>query len=57
MENSDILWDTLSELLLRQGTEPFIGFHSQKLDGKIKGALMASDGVFKVKNPPACSVC
>lgn len=54
MENSDVLGDELSELLLRKGTEPFLCSHWQELDGKIKGVLMESNGVFKVRNSSEC---
>lgn len=57
MENSDVLGDGLSELLLRKGTEPLLCSHWRELDGKIKGALMESNGVFKVRNSSECSVC
>lgn len=47
MESGSVLWDEFSEILLRKGTEPFICYHLQELDRKIKGALMENNGIFK----------
>lgn len=47
MESGGFLWDEFSELLWSKATEPFICHHFQEVDGKIKGALMESNGVFK----------
>lgn len=57
MESGGLLRDEFSELLLRKGTEPLYVttlyvttltcYHLQELDGKIKGALIESSGIFK----------